>query len=210
MITVVDYGMGNLRSVYNALSLLGQDVCITSQPADILTAERLILSGVGAFGLAMLNLRQRGLIDPLNEKVLRQKTPLLAICLGMQLLADSSNEHGQHDGLGWVGGRVRNFEGIAPLRVPHVGWNTLRIQQKSPLLEGISAQDPEFYFVHSFHFTEADPAHVVATAHYGYDFPCVVQKDNIFGTQFHPEKSQANGLQLLRNFLKWQPTLAKA
>lgn len=205
MITIVDYGMGNLRSVYNALDLLGEEACITSNPADILAAERLILPGVGAFGKAMENLHERGLLDPLNEKVLHQGTPVLAICLGMQLLAEDSNEHGQHRGLGWIPGQVRLFE--VDLPVPHVGWNDITIQQETPLLKDLASTNREFYFVHSYHFQTDDPSVVIATAQYGYEFPCIVQRDNIFGTQFHPEKSQENGLRLLRNFISWRVTV---
>ena len=204
MITIVDYGMGNLRSVFNALTLLGEDTQITNNPEEILRAERLILPGVGAFGLAMHNLRERGLIDPLNEKVLNQQTPILAICLGMQLLAESSSEHGDHVGLGWIPGRVRMFE-MDGLKVPHVGWNEISVQGEPPLFKGLGG-NKEFYFVHSYHF-ETDTAEVVAaTTDYGYDFVAAVNRDNIFGTQFHPEKSQDNGLRVLRNFMAWQPT----
>jgi glutamine amidotransferase len=203
MITIVDYGMGNLRSVYNALDLLGAEVRISSQPADILTADQLILPGVGAFGLAMENLHQRGLIDPLNEKVLHQHTPILAICLGMELLAEDSNEHGFHQGLGWLPGHIRLFEGIGDLRIPHVGWNEVIMQRKSPLMNG----DNEFYFVHSYHFMTDDDSIVVGTADYGRPFVAAVHRDNIFGTQFHPEKSQEAGLRLLHNFIEWQPVV---
>lgn len=206
MITVVDYGMGNLRSVHNALKLLGEDVIITGNPSEILQAERLILPGVGAFGLAMHNLRQRGLVEALNEKVLHHGTPILAICLGMQLLAESSTEHGNHTGLGWIKGRVQKFE-VEPLRVPHVGWNEILPQQDSPLFKGLDG-NKEFYFVHSFHYVPDDPSVVAATAHYGYEFVCAVQQGNIFGTQFHPEKSQANGLRLLENFIAWEMAYA--
>jgi glutamine amidotransferase len=208
MITIVDYGMGNLRSVFNALTLLGQDVQITSDPDEILSAERLILPGVGAFGLAMHNLRERGLIDPLNEKVIAQQTPILAICLGMQLLAESSNEHGQHDGLGWIPGRVKLFE-LDDLKSPHVGWNDIAVQGDPPLFRGLGG-NKEFYFVHSYHFETDETEVVAATTDYGYDFVAAVHRDNIFGTQFHPEKSQDNGLRVLRNFIAWQPVLAPA
>ena len=208
MITIIDYGMGNLRSVFNALTLLGEDAHITSDPDEVLRAERLILPGVGAFGLAMHNLRERGLIDPLNEKVIQQGTPILAICLGMQLLAESSSEHGDHAGLGWIPGRVRMFE-MDGLKVPHVGWNDITVQGDPPLFKGLGS-NKEFYFVHSYHF-ETDEAQVIAaTTDYGYDFVAAVHRDNIFGTQFHPEKSQDNGLRVLRNFIAWEPAFAPA
>ena len=207
MITIVDYGMGNLRSVYNALDLLGAEAKISSNPADILAADRLILPGVGAFGLAMRNLRERGLIAPLNEKVVEQKTPLLAICLGMQLLAQCSTEHGTHDGLGWLPGTVHLFEDIAPLQVPHVGWNDIEVQDQPPLFQNLPSHRV-FYFVHSYHYSTDDTSIVAATSEYGYEFVTAVYRDNIFGTQFHPEKSQDVGLRVLRNFMAWQPMAA--
>lgn len=208
MITVVDYGMGNLRSVYNALNLLGAEVCVSDKPEDILSADRLVLPGVGAFGRAMDNLRQRGLIGVLNEKVLYQKTPILAICLGMQLLAEEGYEHGHFEGLGWIRGTVRHFE-LNQLPVPHVGWNEITMQAERPLFKGLASSNREFYFVHSYHLTTDDQSVIAATADYGYEFVCAVHHENIFGTQFHPEKSQNNGLTLLRNFMQWevQPAL---
>lgn len=202
MITIIDYGMGNLRSVYNALDLLGAEVQISGEPSAIAEAERLILPGVGAFGLAMQNLRERGLIEVLNEKVITQKTPLLAICLGMQLLAESSNEHGQHQGLGWLPAQVRLFDDVGDLRVPHVGWNDVQLAGEATLFKGLRPQ-PEFYFVHSYYFQTAEPSIIAATSHYGHEFVSAVGHENIFGTQFHPEKSQKEGLQLLRNFMQW-------
>jgi glutamine amidotransferase len=200
--------MGNLRSVYNALTLLGESAHISSDPDVILGAERLILPGVGAFGLAMHNLRERGLIDPLNKKVIAQQTPILAICLGMQLLAESSNEHGNHEGLGWIPGKVRLFE-MDGLKVPHVGWNDISIAGDPPLFKGLGS-NKEFYFVHSYHFETDETEVIAATTDYGYDFVAAVHRDNIFGTQFHPEKSQDNGLRVLRNFIAWQPVVVPA
>jgi len=205
MIIIVDYGMGNLRSVYNALGLLGAEAEITSDPARVLAAERLILPGVGAFGLAMHNLRERGLIQALNQKVLAERTPILAICLGMQLLAQDSNEHGMHAGLGWLPGRVRLFEDVGDLRVPHVGWNEIVVNDNHPPLFQNLGKDAEFYFVHSYFYSADDPQTVAATTHYGHDFVAAVWRDNIFGTQFHPEKSQTSGLRVLMNFMQWQP-----
>jgi len=205
MITIVDYGMGNLRSVNNALDLLGADVEITSEPEKILAAERLILPGVGAFGLAMQHLRERGLVEALNQKVLNERTPILAICLGMQLLGQSSNEHGQHNGLGWLPGRVQLFE-LTDLRVPHVGWNNITLHGKPPLFNTLADQS-EMYFVHSYHYMldpDDDQSVIAATTDYGYEFVAAVHRDNIFGTQFHPEKSQAAGLKILQNFMMWE------
>jgi glutamine amidotransferase len=203
---IVDYGMGNLRSVYNALDLLGAEVCISSQPEDILAADRLILPGVGAFGMAMNNLRQRGLIDPLGEKVMGQKVPFLAICLGMQLLAEEGLEHGRHKGLGWIQGQVIPFQkaGLGELRVPHVGWNEIQPKPHNPLFKGLGVA-PEVYFVHSYHLITEDEDAVAATTHYGYPFAASLWRENIFATQFHPEKSQGLGLNMLRNFLAYSP-----
>jgi glutamine amidotransferase len=203
MITIVDYGMGNVRSVYNALDLLGAEVTISSDPAEVARAERLILPGVGAFGLAMQYLRESGLQDALNESVLERGTPILAICLGMQLLAQDSHEHGQHAGLGWLPGQVRHFDAIGDLRVPHVGWNAITPQEDGALFRNLGPKR-EFYFVHSYYFTTQDPAIIAATTTYGHEFVSAVQRGNIFGTQFHPEKSQDAGLRVLRNFMAWE------
>lgn len=207
MIMIVDYGMGNLRSVYNALDLLGAEPQISGNPEDVLTAERLILPGVGAFGLAMQNLHQRGLIEPLRERVLNQGAPLLAICLGMQLLAEEGFEHGHHRGLGWLPGQVRFFDHVGDLRVPHVGWNEITPQPEAAILKGLG-NHPEFYFVHSYHYITDDTSIIQATADYGGQFVAAVGRGNIWGVQFHPEKSQNNGLNLLRNFMALQPAYA--
>ncbi|MFP4321388.1 MAG: imidazole glycerol phosphate synthase subunit HisH [Anaerolineales bacterium] len=202
MITIVDYGMGNLRSVYNALDLLGAEVNISSDPAEILNAERLILPGVGAFGLAMQFLDEGGFVAALNEAVIERGVPILAICLGMQLLAEDSTEHGQHAGLGWLPGQVRHFEAMGDLRVPHVGWNEIAPREGAALFQGVTRR--EFYFVHSYYFMTSDASIIAATTHYGHEFVSAVQRDNIFGTQFHPEKSQDAGLRVLRNFMAWE------
>jgi imidazole glycerol-phosphate synthase subunit HisH len=196
--------------VYNALDLLGAEVQISSKPEDVLTADHLVLPGVGAFGLAMENLRQLGLVDALNEKIIHQHTPILAICLGMELLAEDSNEHGFHQGLGWLPGHIRLFEDIGDLRVPHVGWNDITLHRESPLLNSQLGSSQEFYFVHSYEYATDDPSTVVATAEYGREFVVAVHRDNIFGTQFHPEKSQELGLRVLRNFIQWQPIMEAA
>lgn len=203
MITIVDYGMGNLRSVHNALELLGAEVCISGHPDDILAAERLILPGVGAFGLAMKHLHERGIAEALTQKIMVEKAPLLAICLGMELLMEESFEHGHHKGLGWLPGHVKLFE-VDDLRVPHVGWNEIRVQGEAPLFKDLGPYK-EFYFVHSYHVVTNDESVIAATTPYGYDFVSALYKDNIFAAQFHPEKSQAIGLQVLRNFMQWQP-----
>lgn len=201
MLIVVDYGMGNLASVANALAAVGAEPLVTARPADLSKATRVILPGVGAFGEAMRRLRDAGLVDPLREAVLTRRAPCLGICLGMQLLADSSSEHGTHGGLGWIGGTVQRLAPLdADLRIPHVGWNAVKRPRPSPLFDAFQA-DPTFYFVHSYHLVTTDPAATVGVCEYGGDVTAAVARDHIFGTQFHPEKSQKRGLALLRNFL---------
>jgi glutamine amidotransferase len=198
--------MGNVRSVHNALDLLGIDAVVTAEPGVIASAERLILPGVGAFGDAMANLRSRGLVEVLSREVLEKRKPFLGICLGMQLVAKLSSEHGKHDGLGWFDADVVRFD--LPhdgLKVPHMGWNDINPHLAHPLLRGLRADQFVFYFVHSFHVVCRDPEDVVATCTYGYPFAAAIGRDNIFATQFHPEKSQDNGLQILRNFAEWAP-----
>lgn len=198
-IAIVDYGMGNIRSVHNSFERLGCTVASTSSAAEIASADALILPGVGAFGQAVANLNARGLVAPILRAVREQGKPLLGICLGMQLLADSSEEHGDHKGLGLVPGSVRRLAPPGGLRVPHVGWNSIAIEQRDPLFSSAHAGDA-FYFVHSYHFTCAD-AFVAATTDYGGPVVAAVQRDHVFGVQFHPERSQSKGLSLLGNFV---------
>lgn len=201
MLTIVDYGMGNLASVANAFAAVGAASLVTSRPSDLASATRVVLPGVGAFGEAMRRLREGGLIEPLREAVLTRRTPFLGICLGMQLLAERSEEHGKHEGLGWIGGAVTRLEpGDDQLRIPHVGWNVVHAARPSVLFDGLPAE-PTFYFVHSYHLLTTDPAATVGVCQYGGDVTAAVARDHIFGTQFHPEKSQRRGLALLRNFL---------
>ena len=206
MIAIVDYGMGNVRSVCNALDFLGEEAVITADRQALARADRLILPGVGAFGDAMRQLRERQLVDALTREVREQGKPLLGICLGMQLLARCSSEHGDHDGLGWIDADVRRL--ALPddtLKVPHVGWNDVTPTTCHPLFFGLKRGEFCFYFVHSFHVVCDGPAAVAATCDYGETFTAAVCRDNIFATQFHPEKSQDNGLQLLKNFASWTP-----
>jgi glutamine amidotransferase len=196
MITIVDYGMGNLRSVQKAFERGGHAATITSRAEDVGQAARLVLPGVGAFGEAMENLRKGGLIAPLLAAVARG-TPLLGICLGQQLLFSRSEEMGDHEGLGLLPGRVRRF--LPPLRVPHIGWNQAHIQRPSPLLEGIPDR-AFFYFVHSYYVEPADPTDTLTTTDYGIDYASIVGRGRLFGVQFHPEKSQDLGLRILKNF----------
>lgn len=198
MITVIDYNMGNVRSVANAFEAFGCEVQITNQVSDIKQAKYIVLPGVGAFGEGMKNLKELGLIEVLNEQVLQKKKPFLGICLGMQLLADEGFEFGHFQGLGWIPGSVKKME-VDNLPLPHVGWNNLIIKTKSRILDRMPS-GADFYFVHSFHFAAAEPDTVTATCEYGQEFAAVIARDNIYGVQFHPEKSQKAGKTLFENF----------
>lgn len=202
MIVIVDYGMGNLYSVKNMLKYLGYDSEVTGEASRIEAADKLILPGVGNFGMAMEVIRQTGLLDILNHKVLEEKTPILGICLGMQLLLGHSEE-GNCDGLGWIPGQVKRF--VFPehpeLKVPHMGWDYIEMQKPSPLFDGL-AGGGRYYFVHSYYVDCQDRADVAAITEYGIRFDSVVQRDNIMGTQFHPEKSHKFGMEILGNFAK--------
>jgi glutamine amidotransferase len=209
MVVVVDYGICNVRSVVKALELVGATVRVSSAPRDLEEAERIVLPGVGAFEHGMTNLAARGLIEPLADQVLGKGKPFLGICLGMQLLARTSYEFGVHEGLGWLPATVKAFalegEGLRGrgLKVPHIGWTEVSLDRASPLFAGVS-KAPSFYFVHSYHMVCDTSDLVAASAEYGVRFTAAVQRDNIFATQFHPEKSQDDGLRLLENFLQWQ------
>jgi glutamine amidotransferase len=200
MIVVVDSGMGNLGSILNMLKKIGIEARLSADAADVGRAEKLILPGIGAFDVGMRSLAGRGLIEPLNERVLAARVPVLGICLGMQLLAMTSEE-GQLPGLGWLRAETRRFRfnGGEPLRVPHMGWNAVRATGRHALFEGLE-DEPRFYFVHSYHLACHDIDDVAGVTHYGYDFPAAVARGNIMGTQFHPEKSHRFGMQLLKNF----------
>jgi glutamine amidotransferase len=202
MIVIVDYGLGNLRSVAGAVEHLGHKPMVTSLPEDLERAERLILPGVGAFGDGMRRLRERGLVAVLTRLVRVERRPVLGICLGAQLFATEGHEFGRHEGLGWIDGAVVRLEtGDPVLRRPHVGWNELIERRPSVLLDGVPA-DALFYFVHSYHLECRDSEAVVAECDYGRRFAAAFQQGNIYGTQFHPEKSQQHGLAVLRNFLE--------
>lgn len=203
MIAIVDYGMGNVRSLSNAFEYLGEDVVVTDDSAVMDDADRIVLPGVGSFGDAMQAMRERGVIPMLNRQVHEFRKPLLGICLGMQLVAKESVEHGRHEGLGWMDARIERLAPAAPLKVPHVGWNSLDFPEQDWLFEGIRQKEANFYFVHSFHMVCANPQDRLATTDYGGDVTAVVRRDNIVVMQFHPEKSQDNGLRLLQNWVNW-------
>jgi len=198
MIAIIDYRMGNLRSVQKALERVGAAATITDDPAKIAAAEKVILPGVGAFADAIAQLRKRRLVEPIRESIDAGK-PFLGICLGLQLLFDVSYEDGEHEGLGVLPGEVRRFEAAPPLKVPHMGWNRAAIRQASPLLEGI-ADGSHFYFVHSYFVAPRDESVIALETEYAGPFCAMIGRGNLHATQFHPEKSQANGLRLLANF----------
>lgn len=204
MIVVVDYGMGNLGSILNMLKKVGAtDVKSSSDPADIERADKLILPGVGAFDTGMQKLRETGLIGLLNEKVVRAKTPTLGVCLGMQLISKISEE-GELPGLGWVDAETIRFRfkgQTSRLKIPHMGWNTADIRREGTLFKDMFPE-PRFYFVHSYHVVSHQPADVLATTEYGYEFVSALQHENIMAAQFHPEKSHKFGMRLYKNFIE--------
>ncbi|MBV9990111.1 MAG: imidazole glycerol phosphate synthase subunit HisH [Alphaproteobacteria bacterium] len=203
-VALIDYGSGNLRSAQKALARAGAAVAVTSDPDTVLRATRIVLPGVGAFGDCMAGLAAiPGMVEALGEAVLTRGVPFLGICVGMQLLAGVGREFGEHAGLGWIAGEVARLD--APgLKIPHMGWNELTVAHPHPLLDGMEP-GANVYFVHSYAMRPADAAHVLATSDYGGVFAAAVGRDNIAGVQFHPEKSQAVGLALLGNFLRWRP-----
>ena len=201
MIGIINYGMGNLTSVKNALDFLQVPNSIIDKAEEFDTCDKLILPGVGAFALAMKNLEDSGLKKSIINFTQEKKKPILGLCLGMQLLFESSTEHGFHKGLGIVKGEVKDLnETVKDLPVPHMGWNSLNSKDTSLLLKNIPKEEQVFYFVHSYYCLAADTSMVSATVDYSITFDVVIEKDNFFGCQFHPEKSQKSGLQLLKNF----------
>ena len=201
MITIVNYKMGNIRSIVNALDYLGVPSRVTSSPQEILASDKLILPGVGSYYVAMQNLHEMGLVDPLNEVVLVKKRPILGICLGMQLLAEQGTEDGEVNGLGWIAGRVLRFQFNDRLcRIPHTGFNAVRFCERKSILFDSLTEEADFYFVHSFHLVCDDEQDVTGWTDYHGNFVASVERGNVYGTQFHPEKSQSNGLVVLRNF----------
>lgn len=201
MIAIVDYGLGNIKAFANVYKMLDMPYVIASRPADLENATRIVLPGVGAFDRAMELLRNSGMREPLEELVLRRKTPLLGICVGMQVLAESSEE-GRLPGLGWIAGSVRKIRPVGDghnMPLPHMGWNSIAPNQENELLRGLS-DGARFYFLHSYYFACYKRENVLAETAYGDLFASAVNSANIFGVQFHPEKSHQNGIQLLRNF----------
>jgi glutamine amidotransferase len=200
MITIIDYGVGNLASILNILKRINVDAEITSDKTKILGASKILLPGVGAFDAAVGKIEEYGLADVLNKKPLVDNTPILGNCLGMQLLTNESEE-GKLKGFGWIDAKTIRFS-FQPgqnLKVPHMGWNEVSPKRTSPLTSDFEPH-ARFYFVHSYHVVANDPGDVVMTTNYGYEFHSVVQHENIFGAQFHPEKSHKFGMKLLSNF----------
>lgn len=205
MVAIIDYGVGNIGSIENMLRKINVDSIITSDKQEINKAEKLILCGIGAFDDGMEKLQKMDIIDLLHEKVVVKKTPILGVCLGMQLFTNKSEE-GTKPGLGYVDGEVLkfNFNGIEDgnkLRIPHMGWNEVQLKKSSPLFEAMHP-DPRFYFVHSYRVTLNNQQDELLTAHYGFDFTAAFEKENIIGVQFHPEKSHKFGMKLYENFIR--------
>jgi glutamine amidotransferase len=209
-VALIDYGSGNLASAAKALAraaqTTGHTIVTTADPSEVLQAERVVLPGVGAFADCMRGLSSvPGMVPALREKMLKDGAPFLGICVGMQLLATVGKEFGDHLGLGWIAGEVVKIAPNDPaLKIPHMGWNELKIVQRHKLLDGIES-GAHAYFVHSYHFVPALPDDLIATTDYGQTLTAMIGNENVAGTQFHPEKSQATGLKLLANFLKWKP-----
>jgi len=199
MIVIVDYGVGNVGSVANMLRKVGARTRISASVDDIEAAEKLVLPGVGHFDSGMRKLNDTGLVPALTEQVRGRGKPVLGICLGMQMMTRSSEE-GSIPGLGWIDATAHRFPELAELRVPHMGWNTVRPENRSTLF-GRGAEAERFYFVHSYYVRPADPAHVAASCGYGIDFAASFEANNIFGVQFHPEKSHLFGMELFKRFM---------
>jgi imidazole glycerol-phosphate synthase subunit HisH len=211
LITIIDYGSGNLRSVAKALESVGGDVTVSRDAEDVRRADRVVLPGVGAFADCYRNLEKSGLLEPTLEHIAQGK-PFLGICVGMQLLFSEGHEFGVHKGLDLIPGVVDGFSTDMAdpeqpgmnLKVPHMGWNRVEQQKEHPLWQGIP-DNSFFYFVHSFYAQPKEQPLIAGSSNYGIEFTAAVAKDNIFATQFHPEKSQKNGLTLLKNFIAWSP-----
>ncbi len=220
-IAIIDYGSGNLRSAAKAFERavreadLDMQVNVTSRIEDVRTADRIVLPGVGAFADCRAGLYAiEGMVDTLNERVRQQAVPFFGICVGMQLMADAGLEKGTHAGLGWIPGRVtalvpgQDANGRRCVKIPHMGWNNLHVIATHPVLDGLQDDDGQAahaYFVHSYHLQAEDGRHVLATTDHGGPVTAIVGRQNMLGTQFHPEKSQKTGLRMIANFLRWKP-----
>ncbi len=212
MIAIIDYGMGNLRSVQKAFEVVGHEAVVTRAPQVINDASHVVLPGVGAFADCMANLERYGLIEPIQRSIATGK-PFLGICLGLQLLFSESEEFGIHKGLGIVPGKVRRFPAgngssgsngsVSRLKVPHMGWNAITVRREAPPLRGVEA-GTQVYFVHSYYVEPLDPSVICTVTDYGAPFVSSIWRDNIFACQFHPEKSQSVGLRIVRNFGEWR------
>lgn len=203
MLSILDYGMGNVRSIENAFNLLGEEVCITDNEKTLSDSEAIIVPGVGAFSDGMENLKKKNLLDILDEEIIKKKKPYLGICLGLEFLANKSFEGGEHKGFGWINGEVIQINSNHhSLRVPHIGWNDLTIIRNGGLYNEI--HKPTFYFLHSFFFQvdDSEKNSITSLCNYGGNIIAAsLQKENIYAVQFHPEKSQSTGIKLLKNFL---------
>jgi len=203
MLIVVDYGMGNLGSIINMLNRIGIESCASAEEKDIESAEKLILPGVGAFDSGMRNLLERNLVGVLNRRVIEEKIPILGICLGMQLMTKKSQE-GSVAGLGWFDAMTKKigFDNPADkLKIPHMGWNSIQVKRNNSLFDS-AEENTRFYFLHSYYVECNNKEDILATTSYGYDFPSVINRGNIYGVQFHPEKSHKFGMKLMENFAK--------
>lgn len=201
MIAIIDYGVGNINAFVNIYKKLGVDVKIAQKAEDLLDASKLILPGVGHFDYAMARFSDSGMMETSSDLVLNKKLPVMGICVGMQMLANSSDE-GQSQGLGWIGATVKRFDSSKlkhTTRLPHMGWNDIQVDDFNPLMINLE-KEARFYFLHSYYFECSDPSDSIAVAEYGSSFTCVVNHKNIYGVQFHPEKSHHFGIQLLKNF----------
>ncbi|MBD3378907.1 MAG: imidazole glycerol phosphate synthase subunit HisH [Candidatus Omnitrophica bacterium] len=200
MIGIIDYGAGNLRSVYNAFRYLGEEAKVCRTPEEVKAADKIVLPGVGTSADALRELSRKGLVEPVLENISRG-VPFLGICLGLQLLYEHSEEGGGCDCLGLVEGKVRLFPGSKELKVPQIGWNTVSLSKRHcPLFKGLE-NDPYFYFVHSYYCESADRALVAGETEYGIRYTSALWKDNVYAVQFHPERSQENGLRVIKNFM---------
>ena len=216
-VAIIDYGSGNLRSAAKAFERAADslqkpvEIQVTADPDAARHADRIVLPGVGAFGDCIAGLSALpGMVDALRESAIDRGRPFLGICVGMQLTAAVGREHGEHAGLGWIPGVVEALRPADPaLKVPHTGWNDVHVCSRHPVVDGLGPEGPDggahVYFVHSYAFRPDDPAHVLATVDYGGDVAAIVGRDNLIGTQFHPEKSQSVGLGLIAAFLRWSP-----